>query len=496
MTLTVLLFRIALIAALLTGLNFALKKVKGEWAEIKNWILTYLQNFCGALFVFSGYVKAIDPKGTAYKTEQYFGEFETHFFDFLTPMFQLLADYALAFSLFTIILEIVLGVMLIIGYRRKLTAWLFLGIIIFFTFLTGFTYLTGYVPEGVNFFSVGSWGEYDKNNMKVTDCGCFGDFIKLEPKVSFFKDLALLVPGFLFLFLYAKKHVLFTKKIRIIILAITTIVVTLFCFRNTFWGLPMQDFRPFKEGVNVREVKIEEEEKAGNAKVDYQIRNKNTNETQILSMDAYIAKFSEPDFKTNWETVKQIREDVKTTKISEFSMTDLDGNDIGQQLLDYDGYHLMAVSYKMKYDESHEKIMRKDTTFRIDTVAVEGIPDSFNLVQNVDDITEKEYVVTKYKWHDSYKKDFEDKVNPLFNAAEKAGVKTYAVTKPYAAAQIDEFRHEVQAAYPFFTADDILLKTIIRSNPGVVLWKDGAIIKKWHISDLPDFDEVKAKYIK
>ena len=77
MTLTVLLIRIAIVAILLTGLNYLLTKKKPEWAEIKNWGLTYLQNFAGALFVFSGYVKAVDPKGTAYKMEQYFGEFKT-----------------------------------------------------------------------------------------------------------------------------------------------------------------------------------------------------------------------------------------------------------------------------------------------------------------------------------------------------------------------------------------------------------------------------------
>ncbi len=496
MTLTGLLIRIAITAIILTGLNFALKKGKEEWADIKNWVVTYLQNFCGALFIFSGYVKAIDPKGTAYKMEQYFGEFQTHFFDFLGPVLSFFNEYALAFSLFMIILEIVLGVMMILGYTRKLTAWLFFLIVGFFTLLTGFTYLTGYVPEGTNFFSFGSWGDYDKNNMKVTDCGCFGDFIKLEPKVSFFKDVALLFPAVLFILFWKKKHVLFNSKIRTGLILASTLLVTLFCFRNTFWGLPMQDFRPFKSGTDVRAVKLQEEEAMGSAEVSYLIREKSSGKTQVLSMNDYLKKFTEPNFKENYETVDQIREEVKTTKISEFSVTDLDGNDLAQQLLDYEGYHFMTVAYKLKFEESREKAIRKDTVFTIDTVAIAGIPDSFNIVKNIADIQNKEYVAMKYDWDESYKKYYTDKLNPLFAAAEKDKIISYAITKPYSAAQIDEFRHEVQAAYPFYTADDILLKTIVRSNPGVLLWKDGKIIQKWHISKLPSYEEIKAEYIK
>ena len=76
-----------------------------------------------------------------------------------------------------------------VGYYRKWTAWLFFLIVFFFTILTGFTYLTGYVPLDANFFDFSAWGPYVKENMRVTDCGCFGDFIKLDPKISFFKDL-------------------------------------------------------------------------------------------------------------------------------------------------------------------------------------------------------------------------------------------------------------------------------------------------------------------
>ena len=168
----------------------------------KAWWMSYLQNFTGLLFIFSGFVKAIDPLGTAYKMEQYFAEFETTFqatsASFLAPLFPWLSEYSIGFSVFMIVLEIILGIMLVVGSRPKLTAWLFLLMILFFAFLTGFTYLTAYVPSGVNFFDFAQWGPYKETNMRVTDCGCVGDFLKLVPRVSFFKYLVLLVPAILF----------------------------------------------------------------------------------------------------------------------------------------------------------------------------------------------------------------------------------------------------------------------------------------------------------
>jgi uncharacterized membrane protein YphA (DoxX/SURF4 family) len=202
MTLTTLVISVAVTALVLT----LLAAFSGR--KIENYIVSYFQFFTGALFLFSGWVKAVDPLGTAYKMEQYFAEFESTFegtwMSFLAPMFPALSEYAIAFSVFMVVFEIVLAVMLLVGFWRRITAWAFFLLVVFFTFLTGFTYLTGYVPEGVNFFEFGKWGPYVSTNMKVTDCGCFGDFLKLEPKVSFLKDIVLLVPSLLFLFQWKK----------------------------------------------------------------------------------------------------------------------------------------------------------------------------------------------------------------------------------------------------------------------------------------------------
>ena len=169
MTLTDILIYMAIAGGIWSALVYFI------WQKSNHWLITFLQSFCGALFIFSGWVKAIDPLGTAYKMEQDFGEFRVTFSQTslkgLADLFPVFAEYAIVFAVIMIVLEIVLGIMLLFGIFKKFTAWTFFLLILFFTFLTGFTYLTGYVPEGVNFFSFSQWGDYVETNMKVTGCG-------------------------------------------------------------------------------------------------------------------------------------------------------------------------------------------------------------------------------------------------------------------------------------------------------------------------------------
>ncbi|MEM9822106.1 MAG: hypothetical protein AAF985_13580, partial [Bacteroidota bacterium] len=95
-------------------------------------------------------------------------------------------------------------------------------------------------------------------------------------------------------------------------------------------------------------------------------------------------------------------------------------------------------------------------------------------------------------WDESWKQLYVDQIKPLAAAAAQSGFKTYAVVGGAGAEMIGDFREELDLPFSFYEADDILLKTIIRSNPGVVLWKNGQIVDKWHISQLPSFEEIKA----
>ncbi len=450
MTLSTLVISIAVVALVLTLI------MGGGLRKVNNWLISYLQNFCGALFVFSGLVKAVDPLGTAYKMEQYFAEFESLFeetwFAFLGPLFPWLNEYALTFSVVMIVLEIVLGVMLLLGAARRFTAWAFFLLVVFFTFLTGFTYLTGYVPEGVHFFQFSQWGEYVETNMKVTDCGCFGDFLKLEPRISFFKDLVLLMPALLFVWMPEKMHQLLSRAGRWGTIAALTAGLTVYCFSNFAWDIPHTDFRPFKEGVNIRERKAMEEEAQANVEIlSYRMTNRETGQVVELPYQQYLKEFRQyPKEEWKLEQVKSEPE-VPRTKISDFEVSDVDNNDVTEELLSIPGYHFMIVAHKL-YGEAGD-------------------------------------------WEEGYLEAWQNSVNPVMAAAEQAGMPVYAITAYADPARIEDFRHAAQSAYPFYQADDILLKTIVRSNPGIVLMRDGEIIQKWHYKQLPSFGQIQEQYV-
>lgn len=460
-TLPQLLLYVALAAVVLTVLVGIV--MKGH----KSWIMTYLQNFCGALFIFSGWVKAADPLGTAYKMEQYFGEFHATFeptwFGFIAPIFPLMSEYSIGFSVFMIVLEIVLGLMLIIGAKPKLSAWLFLGIVLFFTALTGFTYLTGYVGDGGSFFNFSSWGPYKESNMKVTDCGCFGDFIKLEPKTSFLKDVALLFPAFFFFFRHRDMHELFTPKVRNIVLGVVTAGLLWYCMSNYVWNIPGMDFRPFKNGVDVAAQKEKEQAAAASVEVvEWKLKNENTGEQKTLDTKTYFAELSTYSKANGWRVQEQIMTEpaIQSSKISEFSVEDFNGDDVSYHYLDNENYHFMIVSHKVK-------------------AKVESTGDGY-----------------AYKWGAGFMDDYKTIIKPLAEKIKSDGHEVSIVTGGADETMIEDLKSKLGIDADYYTADDILLKTIVRSNPGVVLWKDGKIVQKWHKKQLPTYDQIKAKYIK
>jgi uncharacterized membrane protein YphA (DoxX/SURF4 family) len=495
MTLGTLVLIVAIAAVLLTVLIGIFFK-----DDMNNWIVSLLQNFCGVLFIFSGWVKAVDPLGTAYKMEQYFAEFQGTFEDttlsFMAPLFPTLSEYAIGFSVGMIVFEIILGLMLLLGSWPKVTAWAFFLLVLFFTFLTGFTYLTGYVPEGVNFFQFGQWGPYVETNMKVTDCGCFGDFIKLEPKTSFLKDIFLLVPSLIFLFFHKSMHQVLSVSVRRGIIWVTLAGLIIYCLSNYSWDLPHTDFRPFKEGVNLAEQKAMQDEAISNITVTaYKLTNKETGKVVEIPFDQYLKEYKNYSDKEVWES-EQIKSepDIPINKISEFDVSDADGYGVTEDILSEPGYSFMIVAHKLYGTTSSQEIILRDTIFELDTLQSGDEP---IVERKIADIQESPSMVEVYNWKESYVQLWTEKVNPIMEAALQQGAKVYGITGPATSSKIKSFRETIQADYPVYTADDILLKTIIRSNPGVVLLHNGKILKKWHIKKLPeDFEEIQAKYMK
>ncbi len=492
LNLTTVFIGVAIAAAVLTLLVGFVKK--GH----KSWLLTFLQNFAGVFFIFSGMVKAVDPLGTAYKLEQYFAEFESTFegtwFSFISPIFPFFNDYAVQLSVFVIIVEIVVGLMLVMGMKTKFTSWAFLAMVGFFTFLTGFTYLTGYVPSGVNFFSFGSWADYDANNMKVTDCGCFGDFLKLEPKVSFFKDLILLIPAFFFVFKHKDMHQLFTKKIRWAIAGATTVGLLIYCLSNYVWDLPHNDFRPFRKGANVGEQYEAELNSMANVQIlAWKLQNKNEPAKVIeLSHDVYMKEFKNYP-KTEWTVVDQVKSEpeIPSTKISEFEVVSIDDYDASDVFLEQEGYKIMIVSHKMKGDVIGTATRTViDTITVVDTIQVEDAKLE-EVVRTRQEAVQTQVEYNDYGWDEAWLADYIDKIKPIALSAKEDEVPVGIVAGGAGPELLNEFRIKTGLNVDYYTADDILLKTIIRSNPGVVLWKDGVILDKWHISKLPSWEEMK-----
>ena len=181
----------------------------------------------GVLFIYSGFVKANDYIGFAYKLDEYFKVFGQHFpplkgfFDFFIPLADPLAWFISVF-------EIALAVALIVGWRMNLTAWLLMLMMVFFTVLTGYSHFTG----------------------AVTDCGCFGDALKLEPWESFVKDI-ILTGVLLPLFAVRKSIPPFPNdRIAGAVTGATFLISGIFsyyCHEN----LPVIDYRPYKVGVDL-----------------------------------------------------------------------------------------------------------------------------------------------------------------------------------------------------------------------------------------------------
>ena len=186
-------------------------------------ILTHISRvLVGLLFIYSGFVKLVDPIGSQYKFQEYFSEGVLNM-EFLIP-------YTLPFAILLIISELVLGVMLIVGYKPKLTVWSIFGLNLIFLFLT--------------------WYSYTYN--KVTDCGCFGDALKLTPKETFYKNVVFMV--FIVILIFGLKHIkpLISDKISAI-KTYATIVISLFITYYVLNHLPIIDFRAYSIGTDIAE---------------------------------------------------------------------------------------------------------------------------------------------------------------------------------------------------------------------------------------------------
>ena len=268
----------------------------------------------GSLFIFSGLVKAIDPLGLAYKMQEFFEVWAAD--GYLPKLMNWLNNYAVGFSIFMITLEVALGVALLIGWQKKLTAWLLFLLTLFFTFLTAFVLFSG----------------------KIRACGCFGDCIPLTPIQTFSKDIILTI--LIIIILFEKKYIqpLFKNIISsvVVLLALTAVLYLQFYVQR---HLPVKDCLPYKIDNDILALRKTPKD-ATYDKFYYSYFYKKGNEQKEFGMDKL------PD--STWEFVKEANKKLlekgngKVALINDFSLTTQSGNDTTEALLSQSGeYYLL-----------------------------------------------------------------------------------------------------------------------------------------------------------
>ena len=268
-------------------------------------ILFIVRAIVGALFIFSGLVKADDPLGLSYKMQEFFEVWNFHLLDHLT----------LAFSVLMIVFEIVAGVAILLGWRMKLFSWLLLLLIIFFTFLTAYAYLSG----------------------KVRECGCFGDCIPLTAGQSFAKDLVLLV---LILFLFALRSRIGPAASPAISAGLLTLTVVLSVAFQWYVlvHLPYVDCLPYKKGNNLVEKMKAPPGSVSDSTVITLVYKKNGKQVE------FGASAFPTDFDSTYHFVsrydKLVRKGNAEPPIKDFNLFTGSGTDTTQEVLAARGYKL------------------------------------------------------------------------------------------------------------------------------------------------------------
>jgi uncharacterized membrane protein YphA (DoxX/SURF4 family) len=285
---------------------------------MQNVLLRFSRFFVGALFIFSGLIKANDPLGFGYKLQEYFEVFHMNF----------LSGMATGIAILLCTLEIVLGALLLLGFWSKKVAWGLLLLIIFFTLLT-------FISAA---FKV------------VTSCGCFGDAIPLTPWQSFSKDLILLA---LIIIIFLKKNLiqpLFTKEAAQRNIAIAVTVVSLGFGLFTYNVLPIIDFLPYKVGAHLPSLMvIPPGEKPDEFEIMYHLKNKKTKEEKDMSDKAYLKTEIWKD--NNWEIIgepsKNLIKKGFEPKIKDLNITDASGTDYTKELIENPYYNIIFVAYDL-----------------------------------------------------------------------------------------------------------------------------------------------------
>lgn len=361
--------------------------------QLNNILRTFIRLILGVLFIFSGYVKAIDPMGSAIKFGEYFEAFGM----------SALEPGALAFGILLALAELLIGLAFLFGMRMKIASW---GALLFMLFFTGLTLVLALTDA-------------------VRDCGCFGDAVKLTNWETFYKNLIIL-PFVIYVFWQRNKYgSLFCNKVEwgialLVTLACTSISV--YAYRH----LPFIDFMPYKVGVNIFEaMKMPE-----GAPVD------EYESTFIYEKDGVSQNFTIenlPD--STWSFVDTKSKLIKqgyTPPAKDFTISDDGGDYIQHDVLSQPGYLIFLTSPDAALADR-------------------------NKLEQINEI---------------YAFSTQNNVRFMFLSGSSGTVN-------------NEFLSTIGVPFQAYHTDETVLKSMVRSNPGLMLLKDGVILKKWNNRDMP-----------
>ena len=368
-----------------------------------------LVNICRLLlaitFIFSGFVKAIDPLGSQYKIGDYLTALGMA--GKIPEWVQLILSISLSGAEFT------LGILLLLAIRRRLVSKLA------FVLMLGMTLITLWLTI----------------SNPIQDCGCFGDAIHLTNSQTFIKNLVLLVASIVVMRL-PLYQVRFISKTNQWIATYFTMIFIVIVSLLSLYHLPLFDFRPYYIGQNIlKGMQIPKGAKQTKYKTTF-----------ICTKNGVQKEFNENNYPYNdstWvfvDTKQEVIEKGYEPPIHDFSITDeKTGEDLTEQILNKDGYTFLLVSPMLE--------VAQDRNFG----DIEGI----------------------------------------YEYAKENGYAFYGLTASTDKG-IKHWRDITGAEYPFYVTDGTTLKTMIRSNPGLLLLYKGTIINKWNHNDIPKVAELNA----
>ena len=360
-------------------------------------ITTVCRFVLAVVFIFSGFVKAIDPLGTQYKIQDYLDAFG--WTDVFPESIPFIAAALLG------MLEFCLGVYLFFGIRRIIAPRAVVAVMAIMTPLT-------------------FWLALDN---PVSDCGCFGDAVVLTNWETFGKNVVLLAMSLVVLKWRKRIFPLATTRFDWLIALYGFLYIfcmTIYCYRH----LPIFDFRPYYVGADIRQgMEIPE----GKEPTEFETR-------FVLQKDGVEKEFTLENYPDSTWTFVDSRTVVKKKgyepPIHDFSMIRYeDGEDITEQVLADEGYTFLLVAHQLE-QASDSRI---------------------------------------------------DLINELYDYCLEYGYAFYCLTSS-SDEDILKWQEDTGAEYPFCLMDNITLKTMVRSNPGLILLKKGVVIHKWNVVDFPD----------